>query len=102
MPVSAMANRLTSIVITLWFFFAVLSVFVALVFSPMGLRLLLPDKHRVSWVSPALLVLPPVSLALQSVLSARLSRILLWALLVPLAALTLLLVAFFGSAFFAH
>ncbi len=102
MPVLAMANRLTGIIITLWFFFAVLSVFVALAFSPMGLRLLLPDKHPVSWVYPALLVLPPVTLALQSVLSARLSRILLWALLVPLTALTLLLVAFFGSAFFAH
>lgn len=97
-----MANRLTGIIITLWFLFAVLSVFVALAFSPMGLRLLLPDKHPVSWVYPALLVLPPVTLALQSVLSARLSRILLGALIVPLTALTLLLVAFFGSAFFAH
>jgi len=93
---------LTGIIITLWFLFAVLSVFVALAFSPMGLRLLLPDKHPVSWVYPALLVLPPVTLALQSVLSARLSRILLGALIVPLTALTLLLVAFFGSAFFAH
>ena len=97
-----MANRLTGIIITLWFLFAVLSVFVALAFSPMGLRLLLPDKHPVSWVYPALLVLPPVTLALQSVLSAMLSRILLGALIVPLTALTLLLVAFFGSAFFAH
>jgi hypothetical protein len=102
MPVSTMANRLTGIILTLWFFFAVLSVFVALAFSPMGLRLLLPDKHLISWVYPALLVVPPVALASQSLLSARLSRILLWALVVPLTAFTLLLIAFFGSAFFAH
>jgi multidrug efflux pump subunit AcrB len=102
MSVSAMANRLTGIILTIWFFFVVLSVFVALAFSPMGLRLLLPDKHPVSWVYPALIVVPPVALASQGIFSARLSRILLWALVVPLTVFTLLLIVFFGSAFFAH
>ncbi|OJY61606.1 MAG: hypothetical protein BGP16_06510 [Sphingobium sp. 66-54] len=102
MAISAMANRLAAIIITLWLFFALLSVFVALAFSPMGLRLLLPDRHPVSWVYPALLIVPPVALASQSLLSARFSRLSLWIIVIPLGAFTLLLLAFFGSAFFAH
>jgi multidrug efflux pump subunit AcrB len=44
-----MTGRLTGIVATLWFFTAMLSLFIAMVFSPMGLGLLLLDSHPVTW-----------------------------------------------------
>lgn len=75
-----MENRLSAIVATLWFFFALLSLFVASVFSPMGLRMLLPGTHPTTWIYPVLLTLPPVAIGLGKFIGARRSRLLLWPL----------------------
>ena len=92
--------RLTGVVATLWAFFALFSVFVALTLSPMGLRLLLPSTHPSTWIYPALLVIPPSVLLCQRFLSMRVAQVLLWCLSLALGAFTLLLVAFTASFFF--
>jgi len=97
-----MGSRLVGIVATLWFFFALLSLFVALAFSPMGLRLLIPGSHPGTWLYPAFLALPPIVLASQSLLGRRASRLVLWPLAVALSALAFLLFAFLGSTFVGH
>jgi len=99
---SIMASRLTGIVATLWFFFALLSLFIALVFSPMGLRLLLPGNHPVTWFYPVLLVLPPVVLGLGKAIGTRLSPLLLWPLAVSLGLVALLLFGFLAATFVGH
>lgn len=94
-----MTSRLAGIVGTLWFFFALLSLFIALAFSPMGLRLLLPGVHPITWLYPAFLVLPPVVLALGSVIGNKVSRLLLWPLAVALGLLAFLLFAYLAAIF---
>ena len=97
-----MRNRLIGIVATLWFFFAVLSLFMALAISPMGLRLLLPGTRPITWLYPALLIMPPVILACQNGLGAKLSRTLLWLFASVLAAFALVLFAFLSLMFVGH
>lgn len=97
-----MKTRLLGMVATLWFFFALASLFIAAVLSPMGLSLLLPDRHPSSWLYPALLSVPPIVLLGQHFLSARLSKTLLWPLAVALGLFAFLLFAFLASFFFAH
>lgn len=97
-----MENRLIGIVATLWFFIALLSLFVALVLSPMGLRLLLPGSHPSTWLYPALLTIPPVVLASRNLLGRTVSRPLLWLLVTALAVFTMLLFGFLGSIFVGH
>lgn len=93
-----MGPRIFGIVVTGWFLFTILSLVVALAFSPMGLRLLLPEEHPVTWIYPALLVLPPVIIATRNLLGARATLFLLWPLAVVLAAFDVLLLVFLGSA----
>jgi len=95
-----MERRLIGIVATLWFFFALLSLFVALAFSTMGLRMLLPGVQPKTWIFPVFLALPPAILASQKLLTPRVSRILLWPVAVALATLALLLLIFLASTFF--
>lgn len=92
-------SRLTGIVATLWFFFALLSVFIALVFSPMGLRLLLPSTHPITWLYPAFIALPPVVLGLTAVIGTRVSRLLLWPLAGTLGLAAFLLFSFLAVTF---
>ena len=94
-----MGSRLTGIVATLWFFIAILSLFVALVLSPMGLRLLLPGSSPVTWVYPALLTIPPVALACQKYLGRSVSAVLLWLIAISLSAFALLLFALLATTF---
>ena len=97
-----MASRLTGIVATLWFFFALLSLFIALAFSPMGLSLLLPGNHPITWLYPAFLVLPPVVFGLGKVMGTRVSSLLLWPLAVALGLIALLLFSFLAVTFVGH
>lgn len=97
-----MGTRLAVIAATLWFFFALLSLFVALALSPMGLRLLLPAAHPTSWIYPTLLVVPPIVLLSRRLLGARLSSSLLWALTLALGLMAVVLFAFIGALFFGH
>ena len=92
-------NRLAGLVATLWFFFALLSLFIALVFSPMGLRLLLPGTHPGTWVYPALLTLPPIALGCQKLAGRVISRLMLWTITLSLAVVALLLFAFLAASF---
>jgi hypothetical protein len=95
-----MESRLFGIVATAWLFFTILSLFVALAFSPMGLRLLLPEKHPVTWVYPALLIAPPLIVAFHGMLGPKATRVLLWAMAIALTACAMLLIVFFGAAMF--
>jgi len=97
-----MESRLAGIVATLWFFLALLSLFIALVFSPMGLRLLLPDAHPITWIYPALLTVPPVVLGLERLIGTRVSRLLLWPLASALGVVALLLFAYLAATFVGH
>lgn len=97
-----MTSRLAGIVGTIWFFFALLSLFIALAFSPMGLRLLLPGEHPITWLYPAFLALPPVVLGLGSVIGAKVSRLLLWPLAVALGLIAFLLFGFLTASFVGH
>ncbi|ANK12903.1 hypothetical protein [Erythrobacter neustonensis] len=97
-----MGNRLAGIAATLWFFFALLSLFVALALSPMGLRLLLPTAHPASWIYPTLLVAPPIALLSQRLLGARLSSRLLWPLTLALGIMLLALITLIGALFLGH
>lgn len=97
-----MMERLSGIVATLWFFFALLSLFVALAFSPLGLRLLLPGIHPFTWIYPAFLVVPPFVLAGRKVLNPKNFRGLLWILASGLAAMGLLLGAFITTMLVGH
>ena len=72
-----MTGRLTGIVAALWFFFALLSLFIALAFLPLGLRLLLPSTTPSTWVYPLLLALPPIVLGFGRFLGPRVSSLLL-------------------------
>ena len=94
-----MSQRLSSILMTLWFFFAIASLFIALALSPMGIRLLLPGSQATSWVYPALLVLPPLLLLVQRSLGSRVSRPLALILAASLALIGLLLFVFLASMF---
>jgi hypothetical protein len=94
-----MESRLAGIVATLWFFFALLSLFIALIFSPLGPRLLLPGTHPSTWIYPAFLTLPPVILALRMLIGKRVSHLLLWPLATALALVSLLLFAFLAATF---
>lgn len=97
-----MTGRLTGIVATLWFFTALLSLFIALVFSPMGMRLLLPGTHPVTWLYPAFLMLPPVVLGLSTIIGAKVSRLLLWPLALALGLMAFLLFGFLAATFVGH
>jgi len=97
-----MTSKLTGIVATLWFFFALLSLFIASAFSPMGLRLLLPDAHPITWIYPAFLVLPPVVLSLSAIIGTRVSRLLLWPLAVALGLIAFLLLGYLAGTFVGH
>ena len=97
-----MANRLAGFVATLWFFFALLSLFIALALSPMGLGLLLPDTHPITWVYPALLALPPIALVCQKFVSTQVFRVVFWALALSLAVVGLALFAFLFGVFLGH
>lgn len=97
-----MGTRLFGIIVTLWFFFALQSLFVALVLSPMGLRLLLPGANPTSWLYPALLVCPPFALLTQRLVGSRLSNALLWFFALVLGGMVALLFVFLGSLFFGH
>jgi len=99
--VDRMSSRLSGIVATLWFFFAIFSVFVALVLSPMGLRLLLPDAEPASWFYPTFLLLPPILLVAQGHFDSKLTRATLWLMSIGLTVLVLALVALLGRVFFA-
>ena len=92
-----MSTRLVGIVATLWFFFALLSLFIALALSPLGLRLLLPAANPASWVYPSLLVFPPVVLLTQRLLGATLSKMALRFLALTLGSMTLLMFVFVRS-----
>jgi len=93
-----MSLRLAKIILPLWLCFTLMSVSIALFFSPMGLRLLLPEWHPLSWIYPALIVLPPIVVGTQKHLNTRASRLMMWSIAVPLAAFALLLLAFLGTA----
>jgi len=97
-----METRLAGIVITLWFFFGLLSLFIASVFSPMGMGLLLPDRHPLSWIYPALLLLPPITLGLHRVSTSTASRLLLFAVATALGISALALFAFLAATFVGH
>ena len=94
-----MGQRLTSILVTLWFFFAIASLFIALAMSPMGIRLLLPNSQPSSWLYPALLALPPIPFLVQHSLGSRVSRPLAFILATSLAFVGLLLFLFVASMF---
>ena len=94
-----MSARLTGIVATLWFFFAVASLFIALALSPLGIRLLLPGLHPTSWIYPALLLFPPLLLIGQRVMGERAARSLGWILAISMTAAGLLLFAFLAATF---
>jgi hypothetical protein len=95
-----MTSRLFGIVATFWLMFTVFSLIVALAFSPMGLHLLIPDKHPITWVYPALIVVPPVLLASQNLLKPKAIRLILWPLAIMLTGFVMVLLLFLGSAFF--
>lgn len=97
-----MESRLAGIVATLWFFFALLSLFIALVFSPMGVGLLLPNTHPITWIYPAFLTLPPVVLGLGRLIGTTGSRLLLWLLAAALGVVALLLFAYLAATFVGH
>lgn len=97
-----MTSRLAGIVGTLWFFFALLSLFIALVMSPMGLRLLLPGMHPITWLYPAFLTLPPAVLVLGSFIDNKVSRLVLWPLVVALGLLAFLLFGYLAATFVGH
>lgn len=97
-----MESRLAGIVATLWFFFALLSLFIASVLSPMGLRLLLPGTHPTTWIYPVLLTLPPVAIGLGKFIGTRRLRLLLWPLGVALGVVASLLFFYFAAIFFGH
>jgi len=97
-----MTSRLIGIVATLWFFSVLVSLFIALAFSPLGLRLLLPSTHPSTWLYPAFLALPPVVLGLGRLLGPRVSRLLLWPLVMTLGAAAMLLFGFLAAAFVGH
>ncbi|PZU62897.1 hypothetical protein [Sphingobium sp.] len=84
------------------FFFALFSLFIALAFSPMGLRLLLPGSHPITWLYPAFLALPPAILVLGSVIGNKVSRLLLWPLAVALGLLAFLLFGYLAATFVGH
>ena len=92
-----MRTRLFGIVATLWFFVAVLSLFVALVFSPLGLRLLLPGAQPSTWIYPTLLTVPPIFLLSEHWLGAKPSPVALGFLALALSALVLGLLAVVGQ-----
>ncbi|MBA3729804.1 MAG: hypothetical protein H0W92_03230 [Sphingomonas sp.] len=95
-----MRTRLTGIVLTLWFILAVLSLFVALAFSPLGIRLLLPGSQPGTWIYPLFLTVPPVFLFSQHWLGDEASQITLWSFALALGAFVLVLLAFVGNLFF--
>lgn len=97
-----MENRLAGIVATLWFFFALLSLFLALAFSPIGLRSLLPGPHPITWICPVLLAMPPMALAYRLILGRAVPRLCLWAVAILLAAFGFLLVVFVVTTFVGH
>jgi hypothetical protein len=97
-----MESRLAGIVATLWFFFALLSLFIALVFSPMGLRLLVPDTHPITWIYPAFLILPPMVLGVGNLIGTRASRLLLWPLAAAQGMVVLALFAYLAATFVGH
>ena len=75
---------------------------VALALSPLGLGLLLPERHPATWIYPALILMPPMIFASHRALGPKTVRVVLWPLTVVLAAVTLLLILCLGSAFFAR
>lgn len=97
-----MESRLAGIVATLWFFFALLSLFIASVISPMGLRLLLPGTHPTTWIYPVLLTLPPVAIGLGKFIGPRRSRQLLWPLGGALGVAASLLFLYVAATFVGH
>jgi uncharacterized membrane protein YfhO len=94
-----MTGRLTAIVATLWFFIVLLSLFIALVFWPMRLGLLLPGTHPLTWLYPAILLLPPVVLGLRTIVGARVSRLLLGPLALALGLIAFFLFGFLAATF---
>ena len=94
-----MSARLNGIVATLWFFFAIASLFIALALSPMGLRLLLPGSQPTSWIYPSLLLFPPLLLVGQRVVGTRASKVIGWALAIAMAVVGLLLILFLAAKF---
>lgn len=97
-----MESRLTGVVATLWFFFAVLSLFIAVGFSPLGLRLLLPGTHPNTWIYPALLTLPPIALGSSRIVGSTNARLLLWPLATVLGVAAVLLFAYLAATFVGH
>jgi len=97
-----MENRLVGIVATLWFFVTLLSLFIALAFSPMGLLLLLPGINPTTWIYPAFLALPPIALGCQNVMGKTISRLLLWLLTSVMTAAVLLLSGYLAMSIVGH
>ena len=97
-----MNARLVGIVGTLWFFFALMMLFIAFVYSGVGFRLLLPEGHPATWIVPILLFGVPALLASQRFVSPKFSRPVFWMALIGLAVLGVGLFAFLSSIFVGH
>ena len=91
--------RLVGILGTLWFFFALMMIFIATVLSPMGLRILLPDRQPATWALLGLLFGTPLLLAGLHFAPPKVSAVLIWVICGFLALLTAALFLFLTALF---
>ena len=95
------STRLLGIVGTLWFFFAIMEMFVASI-SPMGIRILLPERHPATWIASMLLFGTPILILSQRFAPPKVAGVLSWITVAGLGFFVVALFAFLAAMFVGH